>query len=471
MESLYEKLTSYSESDYYGFHMPGHKRNTHLMDENLPYQIDITEIEGFDDLHHADGILKDEQELAAKVYHADETHFLINGSTAGILSAIMGSVSRGEKILVARNCHKSVYHAIFMKELKPVYLYPEFYADLELNGEVKATDVEMHLQADPEIKAVVIVSPTYDGVISDIEAIAKVAHAHGVPLIVDEAHGAHLGFHSYFPENANTKGADIVIHSLHKTLPALTQTALLHINGELVDRASVKQYLDMLQTSSPSYVLMASIDACIQMLAKNMPECDGEIKAQGAFSRADEQQLREKDIFGDYVQLLSDTRERLSQLKNLKIIETEHYDKSKIVISVKNVGGVYTSKQLYQELLDTYHLQMEMAAGSYVLAMTAVGDTKEGMDRLVKALLEIDERLGGLCKAESQSASLELHFAESIGYISKEYAYVYPPGIPILVPGEMVTQDAVDELEKYAKLGFRIEGLKEENKIEVWING
>lgn len=230
MYNIFDKLKNYSDSDYYAFHMPGHKRNLDLMDGTSPYRIDITEIDGFDDLHHAEGILKEAQERAAEVYHADETHFLVNGSTVGILSAILGTTEKGDSILVARNCHKSVYHAIYLNELDPVYLYPKFDTELGLSTEIDAEDVQKALEEHPKIRAVMIVSPTYDGVVSDIEKIAEIVHEAGCLLIVDEAHGAHFGFDPYFPESANMYGADLVINSLHKTLPALTQTALLHVN-------------------------------------------------------------------------------------------------------------------------------------------------------------------------------------------------------------------------------------------------
>lgn len=205
MSGLYGRLTEYSASDYYGFHMPGHKRQkqTGIM---LPYEIDITEIEGFDDLHHADGILKDAQKLAAKVYGAEESRYLVNGSTAGILSAVLGSADKGERILVARHCHKSVYHAIYLNGLRPVYLYPEFEAGYQMNMDISVSAVRTALMGCSDIRAVVIVSPTYDGVISDIRGIADAVHEYGIPLIVDEAHGAHLGFHPYFGENALAKG-------------------------------------------------------------------------------------------------------------------------------------------------------------------------------------------------------------------------------------------------------------------------
>ena len=484
MSTIYDKLKDYSDSDYYGFHMPGHKRNLDMLKSTVPYKIDITEIEGFDDLHHADGILKEAQIRAARIYHADETHFLINGSTVGILRAIAGVTKKGDTILVARNCHKSVYHAIYMNELNPVYLYPEFNHCAQLNTEVSVDDVREALDKYPSIRAVVIVSPTYDGVVSDVEAIAEAVHEKGIPLIVDEAHGAHFGFHPYFPQNANTRGADIVIHSLHKTLPALTQTALLHINGSLASRKGVREYLRMLQSSSPSYVLMSSIDSCIDMLEN-----------------------RRKELFDPYVKMLEKMRGRLRQLKRLELVETENFDRSKIVISVRHAD--MSSKRLYRILLNEYHLQMEMVAGTYILAMTSIGDTEDGMERLARALKEIDaqadERMrSGNCLEETPriiGASLprpevvynssvmenmldeaaisavpgskvrRLPWRDSVGYISTEYAYLYPPGSPLIVPGERVSQEAADMLQWYHNLRFAIEGLKEDQYIEVWMHG
>ena len=494
MYNIFDKLKNYSDSDYYAFHMPGHKRNLDLMDGTSPYRIDITEIDGFDDLHHAEGILKEAQERAAEVYHADETHFLVNGSTVGILSAILGTTEKGDSILVARNCHKSVYHAIYLNELDPVYLYPKFDTELGLSTEIDAADVQKALEEHPGIRAVMIVSPTYDGVVSDIEKIAEIVHEAGCLLIVDEAHGAHFGFDPYFPESANMYGADLVINSLHKTLPALTQTALLHVNGERVNRRKVKRYLDMLQTSSPSYILMASIDACIHLLEQT--------------------QMQKCSIFKEYAAHIDNLREELKKLKYLKIIRTENtdrYDRSKFVISVKHAP--MSSHELYERLLHDYHLQMEMLAGTYVLAMTTVGDTKEGLDRLRDALLAIDAELDAKLKSGSgqeqkpmqmtdtdlplsgRQPSLEkvwtiagavkcrdvvpsrkgkietCSFADSVGYISLEYAYLYPPGSPLIVPGERITQEAVEILCWYQEHDFSIEGLQSEDSIEVWIDG
>lgn len=467
--TLFEKLEQYEKSDYYAFHMPGHKRNINFMKEKLPYGIDITEIEGFDDLHHCEGILKEAQQRAASVYGAEETHFLVNGSTVGILSALAGCTSRGDKVLIARNCHKSVYHAVEMFGLRPVYVYPKK-TETEgnvLSGRILETDIVEILKKHTDIRGVMIVSPSYDGVVSDIEKIADIVHKSGIPLIVDEAHGAHFGFHDYFPENANRLGADIVIHSVHKTLPSLTQTALLHMNGNRVNRGKVRHYLHMLQSSSPSYVLMAGIDACIHML-----------------------ETRCNEVFEHYVENLKILRSNLEALEHLKICDTFQYDKSKVVISTE--GTSISSRELSRRLLDEYHLQMEMTAGNYILAMTSIADTEEGFRRLESALMEIDKQaetcqdskkmriqlpeseqilLPCECADISENKWKAFPFEECTGMVSIEYAYLYPPGSPIVVPGERITQNIVDILCQYRDMGFSIEGTKEENKIGVWING
>lgn len=509
MDYLYRKLKDYASSGYYGFHMPGHKRNGSVTGAELPYEIDITEIEGFDDLHHAGGLLKKAQDRAASVFHAEETHYLINGSTAGILSAVLGSARRGGRILMARNCHRSVYNAVLLNELIPVYVYPERLEGTELNAQISPERVERLLEENPDISVTVITSPTYDGVVSDIRSIADIVHRRGGILILDEAHGAHFGFHPAFPENGNVQGADVVIHSLHKTLPSLTQTALLHMNGKAVDRRRVRRYLHMLQSSSPSYVLMAGMDECIRLLAE-----------------------RPDEIFQPYVQLLGQTREKLRMLQNLKLVETEPYDISKIVISTegcmtKEEMKKFTGKDLYSILNDKYLLQMEMAAASYVIAMTSPADTEQGMDRLVSAVTEIDRKLvrntrferNGICQSEmagqsgtdaaqeslitdaeneqvytpAQAERLReegrtsggtktfrgaigekteyIPLTECAGRVVLEYAYIYPPGIPLTVPGEKVSAGTAERLKQYEAAGFRVEGTELQGKIEVLVNG
>lgn len=485
-QTLYERLKAYGESDYYGFHMPGHKRNHRILGaagETFPYGMDITEIDGFDNLHHCEGILKEGQERAAKLFCAEETHFLVNGSTVGILSAIAGCTRRGDKILVSRHCHKSVYHAIELLELQPSYVYPKRMKDSsksnEINGEVKKEDIAQILREEPEIKAVVIVSPTYEGVVSDIRGIAQVVHDVGIPLIVDEAHGSHFGFHPYFPENANVCGADVVIHSLHKTLPAFTQTALLHLNGEIVDRERICRYLQMFETSSPSYLLMAGLDWCVQLL------------------------LEKGDaLFEQYVNDLERTRQELGNLKQFSLEEPQDkqkYDRGKLVLVSKNRW--FNGKNLADQLLNEYHLQMEMSAGTYALAMTSIGDTKEGFDRLIQAMQEIDaeaenreqdaksskwvhERLEkeeptmyipqleqvytSACVQDiDRTCRRSVRWEDSVGCVSMEYAYLYPPGTPLMVPGERISKEVIEILKEYRRMGYAIEGLQKQEAVIV----
>lgn len=483
---LYDKLKKLENSDLYGFHMPGHKRNGALTGADLPYGIDITEIEGFDDLHHAEGILKEAQKRAAEVWHAAESHYLINGSTVGLISAVLGCTNRGDRILMARNCHKSVYNAVFLNELHPVYLYPKLLSSGEgaqgdLNGPITALQVEQALEKSPDISVVVITSPTYDGVVSDIREIAECVHRKGIPLILDEAHGAHFGFHPYFPKNGNELGADIVIHSLHKTLPSLTQTALLHMNGSFVDRDRVHMYLNILQSTSPSYVLMASLDECVRLLKE-----------------------KREETFARYVDTLQKTREELKDLEHLILWESPDYDRSKLLIStagstVKN-GEIkkYTGKQLCNQLRQKYFLEMEMSTPNYAIAMTALGDTEKGMSRLAGALKEIDSKLAKKARNELfyvksgcdgkkmhenvqiyssgeinkfQSKRKHISLGACAGYVSTEYAYIYPPGIPLIVPGEEISEKTMDQIAEYQEAGFDIRGIHETGRIEVLDNG
>ena len=470
MYNIFDKLKNYSDSDYYAFHMPGHKRNLDLMDGTSPYRIDITEIDGFDDLHHAEGILKEAQERAAEVYHADETHFLVNGSTVGILSAILGTTEKGDSILVARNCHKSVYHAIYLNELDPVYLYPKFDTELGLSTEIDAEDVQKALEEHPKIRAVMIVSPTYDGVVSDIEKIAEIVHEAGCLLIVDEAHGAHFHFSNYFPASAAELGADLVIQSFHKTLPAMTQTAVLHNCSDRVDSRLIRRFMGIYQTSSPSYILMASIDACMDTMA-----------AEG------------KQMFRDFTRILEQTRKRLSVCKYIRLVDPVKgkngvfdYDRSKLVFSTR--ASLLSGSDLYHILLDRYHIQMEMESENYVLAIASVGDREEGFERLCQAIEELDQEQADLIKAgipAEENKKLDtrsMHFVltqmmsmadameaptekcpleESIGRISAEFAYLYPPGIPLITPGEQITGQFIRNMRIYMDKGLYLQGLED----------
>lgn len=459
-EHLYQQLISYGESDVYPFHMPGHKRRA-LPFPN-PYTIDITEIDGFDNLHHAGGLIREAEERAAKLYGADRSYYLVNGSTCGLLAAICAAARRGDKVLAARNCHKAVYHAVSMQGLSVEFLYPAITRG-DLQGQITAAQVEEALTKHPDIAVVILTSPTYEGIVSDVAAIAACCHAHGAALIVDEAHGAHFGFGAGFPENAVRLGADAVIMSLHKTLPSFTQTALLHCNGGRIDTERVARYLGVYETSSPSYLFMAGMDACIDL-----------IREQGAELFA--QYRRRLDAFyrdtADLAQLHVMRREDLCKE------EAYDWDDSKLMIYAGTMGG----EALHQELLGHYHLQMEMVSADYVLGMTSLMDTDEGMRRLVTALHEIDEKnrktdLGGEVPEAGFTARMyrenprrmqiyqaldlpyrEVPFDEAVGKMAADYVYLYPPGIPLIVPGEIITEEFIRHIRECRERKLNVEG-------------
>lgn len=469
--TLYDALIEYAQSDAYPFHMPGHKRRAgHMCD---PCSIDITEIDGFDNLHHAEGILLQAEERAAALYHSSETHFLVNGSTAGILCAIGACVRPGDTLLMARNSHRSAYHAAALNRVKTMYLYPKAYAGHsrsercsesaesgncpDLNGPIDPMQVEQALSQHPEIHAVFITSPTYDGVVSDVRQIAKIAHRHDAVLIVDEAHGAHFGMHPIFPESSVTSGADLVIHSLHKTLPALTQTALIHVNGSLTDRWRLRRLLGIYQTSSPSYVLMASIDHCVSLLLK-----------------------RGNELFDDYAHRLEHFY-ATTKLKHMPLLVTD--DPSRILIRPDGMSAI----RLYDTLRDRYHLQPEMVTPSYVLMLSSVCDDEEGFTRLNEALCQLDAEC--MDRVESKAGSLTrpltepptksltepltasytiaealdaettaIAFSRSEGRISGEFLTLYPPGVPLLVPGEPIPASLIRTVLDLKQKGYALQG-------------
>ncbi len=467
MDNLYDKLKQYHQSGIYPCHMPGHKRNMQFMPMADAYAIDLTEIEGLDNLYHAKGILKDAMVRTARLYHAQETHFLVNGSTGGILSAIAACVRRGGTLLLARNSHRSAYHALMQSDLRGVYLYPQYDEKWQIAGGITPESVRAALQEHTQIQAVFITSPTYEGIVSHIGEIAKEVHRHGIPLIVDEAHGAHFGLDWHLPASAVSQGADIVVQSLHKTLPAFTQTALLHVNGERVDRERLKRYLAVYQTSSPSYVLMAGIDQCIALLTE-----------------------KKEQLFAQFYEKRTKFLEKIKQLKHIRIINgamlemagTAAVDDCKLIISV--YGTNCTGQKLYGLLLRQYGLQMEMAASTYVLAVLTIMDTEEGFDRLAKALLAIDEKLcalpdgaGNVLEAEKEhtflkavstiakavdDASESRELAACAGMAAAEYVFVYPPGIPLIVPGEVFTPALIGQIMRYQKEGLHVCGIDKE---------
>jgi len=376
---LYKKISEYVTGSTYPMHMPGHKALLDRSATNIPFNIDITEIHGFDDLHNPTGILLEISTLAETLYGSQKAFPLINGSTVGILSAIGAHTTRGDKILVTQPNHWSIDNAASLFGLETIYISPEIDEKTGVAFSISPESIEGALDEHPEIKLFIVTSPSYEGVISDIGEIADIVHAHDIPLVVDSAHGAHLGFSEFFPDSAISEGADIVIMSLHKTLPALTQCSLLHLCTDRADVSETKRLLSILQTSSPSYVLMASIDHCLRLL-----DTKGE------------------DLFDQYLDNLVSFDDKIMNLKSLSVLchgaDSEsypdgfyEYDPGKIVISTKKTA--ISGFDLMEILRSEHKIELERGTQDYAIAMTSICDTTKGFDRLAKALNKIDATL------------------------------------------------------------------------------
>lgn len=463
-----ERLSAYGRSDYYPFHMPGHKRQT--LTEMNPYQMDITEIYGFDNLHHAEGVIAELQQAWASIYGCDRALLLVNGSTCGNEAAIFAATEEGDTILVGRGCHKSVYHAMALRHLQPVYLFP----DITEQGLVEPTSVsqvEKAIQQHPEATVVMITSPTYEGLCADVSEIANVVHGANMALIIDAAHGAHFGLSPYFPTNAIAQGADAVIVSLHKTLPTFTQSACLLWNKSSrisIDR--IQKYLGYFESSSPSYLLMASTSAALRFLEK-----EGE------------------DRFAKLYRRLNQFRQTMEGLTHVDVSiphgwhGTEAYDISKIIIRGKDIplSGEKEMEFLRQEA----HLELEMASPTYALAMTSLMDTEEGFLRLEGALRALDKKAEEIQTTfhpsdhkffyqeqrqqvvplwqAKDAKTIHRPWKDAAGSVAGSFISLYPPGIPVFAPGERMEAAGVDALIRAEEQGYQIDGTQADGTVEI----
>lgn len=463
-KSLFDML---DENKKIPFHMPGHKRNGAVFPTlaKLGAYCDITEIDGFDNLHNAVGILKDSMRLASKVWGSLQSFYLVNGSTCGIISAIFSCVPFGGRVICARNCHKSVYNALKMRGAKAEFINPKYDSKTGICGEISTEDVKKACENFDGVSLVIITSPTYEGVISDVSAICETAHKFNVPVFVDEAHGAHLSFGN-FAKSAVHCGADIVVQSLHKTLASLTQTAILHVCSPRVDTEKLHENLAVFQTSSPSYLFMASIDLLVRTLCEKKDE-----------------------IFYEWQKRLDDFYKKTANLKNLEILTEKYnfcfeFDKSKIVILTHktNISGA----KLMKILRDEYNIECEMCSAKYVVAMTGMGDGDENMQKFADAILEIDKTLKPHNnskisiypqKFESVMTAFdaekyderETDFKTAENEISTEYVFAYPPGIPIIIPGEKISAEIIKITEIYNENGIELLGTKGGNGEKIHI--
>lgn len=489
MKDLYDELKRYTDSGAYPFHMPGHKRSG-AVSFGDPFLVDITEIDGFDNLHHPEGILREAEAEAARQMGSLRAFFQVNGSSGALLSAIYAAADPGDEILLVRNCHKAVYNGVCLRGLVPHYLYPERDSETGIAGPVTKEQVEAALKKWPKVRAVVLVSPNYEGVAADITDIAQVIREKDdTVLIVDEAHGAHLPFCRGlgFPDTALDGGADLVIQSLHKTMPALTQTGLLHRNSRRVSEKRLQEAAGIFQTSSPSYVLLASIVR--------------------AFVWAEEN----KGAFLIYKERLDKFRKRAESWRWLRLFDGAamgwHQDPGKLVVYDRT--GRLSGRKIYDRLRLAYRLQPEMCTERYVVLMTSPADRAEGFERLEDALEEIDRseafpedscqnimetagKMGKSAKKEkvdfmagkpapalpvmeqvmtpgeaSGKPARSVSWAEAVGSVAGEYLYLYPPEIPILVPGERIVPELANCLSVWREAGLAVQGPEKEDRIRV----
>ena len=485
MGELYNKLEDYVYSDAYPFHAPGHKRNYYENDFfSEMYKRDIKDVNGFEIVSSSDGVINDAMIRAARTFGADETHFLVGGSTVGILAAVSATVKKGGTMAVMRCAHRALYNAASIRDIKLKFIYGEVDSILGITLGITCEQVAEVVEKNPEIEAVFVTSPTYEGISSDIDEIAEYLHEKHIPLIVDATHGAHFGFAEFLPANACSLEADIVIHSLYKTLPAPTQAALIHMSGSIVDQEKLRYYLSVYQTSMPLYLLLAGIDDCVTFLS------DESVSWKSFYEKREKlsQDLQDLEYLGLFEAFTKDR------------FDTPEIGKMLIYSKSKYLDG----KQLYDKLRKEFGIQAEMCMPAYVLLSFSVCDSDEGYERLQMALKKIDfelsekdrlskemdtrdlgnlEFLFGVSSSgndigrvpvyprpcdddvecsiaealESEKESLSINM--SVGRTSGVYISVYPSLQPIVLPGEKISKEAIILISYFVKHGFKVQGV------------
>lgn len=468
---LYEGLVDYIREGNVSFHMPGHKNGRGILKineipdfkDNLLF-IDQTEVPGLDNLHLPEGIIQEAQELAARAFRSDYTYFLVNGTTCGVYSMILGVTNHGDKIIVPRNSHRAVAGALILGGLWPVYYEPDVDMDKGIAVSVSPRVIEKAILENPDAKAVLITNPTFYGTCSDIEAIADIVHKHNMVFLVDEAHGAHLPFNKKLPINAMDAGADIAAQSAHKTLSSFTQSSLLHVRRGRVDIEKIEFMLRLTQTTSPSYILMASLD-----LARYQMEEHGEELIDGLLEMAD------------------DFREKVNTLPDIYCFGREiigqhnvaDFDPTKLTINFKNFGIPGT--KIADILRNQYKIQVELSDLYNVLAIGTIADERKDYDRLYDAIFDISQKHSSerevrnipqimwripyqaLSPREAVYEPMEMvDFRDSEGRVSAEIIAPYPPGIPVILPGEIITSDIIDNILKVKEAGIKINGPRDQ---------
>mgnify|MGYP000925345635 FL=1 len=454
---LIKALDSFISKDRTIMHMPGHKQGKGFDDyfNNNAVKFDLTELPGLDNFHKPEGAILESLESLKKAFGSLKSFFLVNGSTSGIHAGMLSCFKRGDKVLVNRNCHISVIHALILFGIEPVFVMPDYMDDYNLALPPGLKSWERVLDENPDAKGAFVTTPDYYGICQPLSELSALLHQNGKILLVDEAHGAHFAFSARLPETALEQGADICIQSFHKTLPALTQAAVLHIGGNLIDPEKVGRAISMITTTSPSYIVMASID-----YARDYAERNGE------------------KVYGNLIDLLENMKTKLSEMKNLRVVPDKinnlKRDPTRIVIDT--TLSDMTGYDLYNILFTEYRIAAEMCDTYHVVFIAAMADTAEDMNKITRALTEIDRRTkrstgtslklpfaAGKCSIpdlyDYLASSEEVPLTNAAGRTCAEVVTPYPPGIPVLCPGEVITKEHVHYLNNLINSGQSIHGL------------
>ena len=457
---ILHKLEELKNENLVSFHVPGHKMGkvfNKLGYKNILeklYTLDTTEIDGTDNLHNAKEIIKYSQDRAAKIFNSDKTIYLINGTTCGIGAAIMSVCPPKSKIIVNRDCHQSVINACILGDIEPVYISSNVCKKTNIILGVDVKEVKSIIDQHLDAKAIVLTYPTYYGKTFDLKSICDYAHSKNIVVIIDEAHGAHLQLSEELPKSAIEQGADIIIQSTHKTLPAFTQSSMIHIKGNLIDDNKVKTMLRFLESSSPSYMLLTSLELAVDIYDKHG-----------------------KDLMTNLIKYIENFKLKFKY--NSNIIIDNDMDKTKIFISLKNLG--ITGYDLDSILREKYNIQVELSNYYGVLLICTIGNEEEDFIRLENSiedlLINIDkEKVLEDTKYPEvipqkilnpreafYSNKKTIKIKDSIGKISGEYIIPYPPGISLISPGEIITQEIITYIQEGVKNGMIVNGVKDIN--------
>jgi arginine/lysine/ornithine decarboxylase len=472
---LFDAMVNLAESRKVSFHTPGHKSGKGISTRFRKFvgpkifTIDLTTLDEVDSLQNPTGVIKEAQELAAKAAGADRSYFLVNGTTVGNHAMVAATTGPGDMVLIARNCHRSILTGLIMSGARPVFFQPDFDRELKLTLNVTFDTVKQAIDAHPGARALLITSPNYYGLCADVERIIPYARERGMIVLVDEAHGPHLKFHPKLPKCALEAGADLCVQSTHKIVGGMTQASMLHARAERVNIEDVTNTLKLLQTTSPSYILMASLD-----LARMQMATEGKKLLHRAIKLAEEARAQINAITG----LSCFVKE---QAKRAGMADM---DVTKLTITVSDLGlsGYHVS-----QLLNTrFGIQVEMADPFHILVIVSIGDRQDDLTRLVEALRQIAAETGlqgallPLDRVHPPSLTNRfvmtprdafysdtelLSVDQAAGRVSAEIVTVYPPGIPLLVPGEEISREAIDYITNMAGLGAIIDGLNENNSL------